>query len=172
MTLIVQRVSLLRLIPRYFCYRWYVSINKISPPSLLSPPPPQKKSAWKKISPPGGLIEDLRYTTFIKKQTNKQTKTKTKNKQTKKKHGYWLKSLEIHIPCIMFCVCFYLKLILRLSRIRIIVTRTKLKIKTSLKIQHNVFMYFIHHSLELPFVSSRNARDRNGYEGDDNSLLF
>ena len=29
-------------------------------------------------------------------------------------------------------------------------------------------MYFIHHSLELPFVSSRNARDINGCEGDNN----
>ena len=37
------------------------------------------------------------------------------------------------IACIMLCVCFYLKLVLRLSRFRIIVTHTKLKIKTSFK---------------------------------------
>ena len=95
-------------------------------------------------------ILSLYYTTFFKKnkKTNKQTnENKNKNKkQTIKKtdnilvvrcvnaFSYWLKSLLIYIPCIMFCVCFYLKLILRLSRIRIIVTRTKLKIKTSYNI--------------------------------------
>ena len=45
MTLIVQRVSLLCLIPRYFCYRWCVSLNQISPPSKV----------LKKNKPPGGL---------------------------------------------------------------------------------------------------------------------
>ena len=37
------------------------------------------------------------------------------------------------VVCIMHCVCFYLKLIIRLSRFRIMVTHTKLKIKTSFK---------------------------------------
>ena len=37
------------------------------------------------------------------------------------------------IPCIIFCVCSYLKLILRISRFRMIVTHQKLKIITSLK---------------------------------------
>ena len=31
----------------------------------------------------------------------------------------WFKSLDIHRACIMFCVCFYLKLILRINRFRI-----------------------------------------------------
>ena len=31
----------------------------------------------------------------------------------------WLKSLDIHRACIMFCVCFYSKLVLRINRFRI-----------------------------------------------------
>ena len=31
----------------------------------------------------------------------------------------WFKSLDIHRACIMLCVCFYLKLILRINRFRI-----------------------------------------------------
>ena len=31
----------------------------------------------------------------------------------------WFKSLDIHRACIMLCVCFYLKLILRIKRFRI-----------------------------------------------------
>ena len=70
----------------------------------------------------------------------------------------------------MLSICFYLKLILRLSTFRIIVTDTKLKKKkTSLKkIQNNSTMYFIHHSLPL----SRHAmlETKNGWEGDNNLL--
>ena len=73
---------------------------------------------------------------------------------------YWLKSLGIH--CLHYALClFYLKLILRISRYRIIVThQDKAEVNNKLKIQHDStskssILYFIHHSLY--FVSSRNA---------------
>ena len=49
--------------------------------------------------------------------------------------GGGVKTIELweFIAGIMLFVCFYLKLILRLSKFRIIVTYTKLKKKTSLK---------------------------------------
>ena len=66
MTLIVQRVSLLCLIPRFFLLQVmrFAKLNKppisFKPPLSIKPPPPPQQ-CLKKISPPGGLIEDLRY---------------------------------------------------------------------------------------------------------------
>ena len=61
------------------------------------------------------------------------------------------------IPCIILCVCLYLKLIVRISRFRMIVTHQKAEDNNKLKKKHkstskSSILYFIHHS--LPFVSS------------------
>ena len=62
----------------------FAKLNKPPPLSFKPPvsikPPPQK--CLKKISPPGGLIEDLRY---LSKATAKKKKICSKNFQTKKK---------------------------------------------------------------------------------------
>ena len=70
----------------------------------------------------------------------------------------------------MLSVCFYLKLILRLSTFRIIVTHTKVKKKNKLKKKYNITQLCILYIIVSLLSRHAMLETKNGCEGDNNLL--